>query len=70
MLKQEIIDKIRKDKTVKLLLALELNKSYPSIVRYIDNNDIILTTDAALNIISSHFNIPKEELLTTTKAAV
>lgn len=62
-LKNEILLKIRKNKRVRDRLQLSLDRSYFSILRYIDSNDIILTSATALQIISEETGIPQDQLL-------
>ena len=60
----EIIEVIRKNLVVRNRLALVLNKSYPTIQRYFDGNDEMLTTAGALKVISEELGKTNEEILT------
>lgn len=66
-LRTEIIEKIRKNKKLKLDLAYALDRSPSTIQRYLDNNDIMLTTEIALIKISNSLKVPKNNLLTETE---
>lgn len=63
MIKQSVINLIRKNKTCKTELQLVLDKSAPTIQRYIDDNDIMLTTAAAVSVIAKNLNIKESEVL-------
>ena len=62
-LKNEVLKTIRKNKRVRDRLQISLDKSYFAILRYIDGNNIILTSATALKIISEETGIPQQELL-------
>ena len=58
---------IRKSKKTKAKLQLALDKSAVTIQRYIDNNDIILTTVVALEAISEGLEIDVNQILDSKK---
>lgn len=62
-LKSSVLDNIRLNKRIRNRLQLELNKSYPTVQRYFDDNNPMLTTATALRIISEETGIPQSELL-------
>ena len=62
-LKSSVIELIRTNQRVRNRLQLSLNKSYPTIQRYFDNNSTRLTDATALRIISEETGIPQQELL-------
>jgi len=63
MIKQSVISKIRQSKTCKARLQLVLDKSAPTIQRYLDDNDIMLTTSAALEVIKNETGLTESEIL-------
>ena len=70
MITKKIISKIRKSKTCKAALQLVLNKQAPTIQRYLDTNDIMLTTHAALRVISMQLKVPQSEILEPIKTTI
>lgn len=62
-LKSSVIELIRTNQRIRNRLQLCLNKSYPTIQRYFDNNSTKLTDATALAIISEETGIPQQELL-------
>jgi len=58
-----VIEMIKSDNVVKNKLAISLNKSYVTIQRYINNNDVMLTTAAAMEVLRSELNLSNDELL-------
>ena len=67
MIKPKTMELIRKSKTTKAKLQLALDKSAVTIQRYIDNNDIILTTVVALEAISEGLEIDVNQILDSKK---
>lgn len=63
-LKDEILEAIRKSSQIKNRLQLELDKSYPTLNRWLKTNDDNLTKVQVLNIVSDELGIAKDELLT------
>jgi len=63
MIKQSVISKIRQSKTCKARLQLVLDKSAPTIQRYLDDNDIMLTTSNALNVIKAELGLKESQIL-------
>lgn len=63
-LRPEIVEVIRKNQVIRNTLALVLNKSYPTIQRYFDDNDEILTTASSLKVIRENLGKTDKELLT------
>lgn len=64
-LKQEVIEAIRGDQGTRNRLMYELNISYPTMQRYLDNNSDNLTKAGTLNLISEITGIDKDNLLET-----
>lgn len=63
VLKNEIIQKIKKDKVLKLQLALLLNKAHFTIERYLKTEDSALTENInALLLIAKHYNTTISEI--------
>lgn len=62
-LKESVIDHIKGDNTIKNKLAIALNKSYPTIQRYIKSNSRLLTMEDALSVLRIELNMSNEELL-------
>lgn len=63
MIKNSIIEQIRTNKVLKAELQIVLDKSAPTIQRYLDENDIMLTTDAALTTIAKSLGIKKNTIV-------
>lgn len=66
MIQQKVIDMMKrseKSKICKARLQLELDKAAPTIQRYLDDNDIMLTTAKALAVIRDVFQLTDEEIL-------
>jgi hypothetical protein len=63
MIKQSVITKIRQSKTCKARLQIALDKSAPTIQRYLDDNDIMLTTSNALNVIKAELGLKESQIL-------
>jgi hypothetical protein len=68
MIKQNVIALIRKSKVAKAKLQIELDKAAPTIQRYLDDNDVMLTTHAALKVIKEEFGLKEEEIMETQTA--
>ena len=68
MVTNKILKQIRHSKKCKAALQLSLDKAAPTIQRYLDNNDIMLTTDTALNTIAEHLKVDKSEILIKQQA--
>lgn len=62
-LKQSVLDQILTNQQLQNRLQLAFNKSYFSIRRWAQSNDVILTTVTALQIISEETGIPQHELI-------
>lgn len=62
-LKQNVIDIIKKDNVIKNKLAIALDKSYPTIQRYVSGNKIELTTAIAMEVLRNELGKSNEELL-------
>ena len=67
MINKKTMALIRKSKKTKAKLQLALDKSAVTIQRYIDNNDIILTTVVALEAISEGLEIDVNQILDSKK---
>lgn len=63
MIQESVIQKIRKSKSCKLKLQIALDKSAPTIQRWLGTNDIKLTTSKALEVIRSEFKLTDKEIL-------
>lgn len=61
-LKEKTLKQIRNSKICKAKLQIALNKSAPTIQRYLDENNIMLTTITALNVISQEIKIDISDL--------
>ncbi len=61
-LKEQTLKQIRNSKICKAKLQIALNKSAPTIQRYLDENNIMLTTITALTVISQEINIDVSDL--------
>jgi len=61
-LKEKTLKQIRNSKICKAKLQIALNKSAPTIQRYLDENNIMLTTITALTVISQEINIDVSDL--------
>lgn len=60
---------IRKNMKCRNRLAFELNKSQQTIARWLDDNDILLTTAAALQIIREETGLTDDEILVQEPAS-
>ncbi len=65
-----VLDLIRNSKICKARLQIALDKSAPTIQRYLDDNDIMLTTAVALDVIQSEFELREEQILETETTKV
>lgn len=68
MIQQNVIDLLRKSKIAKAKLQIALDKAPPTIQRYLDDNDVMLTTHAALKVIKEEFGLKEEEIIETQTA--
>jgi hypothetical protein len=64
-LTQKVIDELKRNKRARARLQLDLNKSEYTINKYISENDIMLTTAAALVIIREELKMEDSEILET-----
>jgi hypothetical protein len=64
-LTQKAIDALKNNKRARARLQLDLDKSEYTINRYIDSNDIMLTTATALVILREELKMADSELLET-----
>lgn len=55
---------IRNSRICKAKLQIALDKSAPTIQRYLDDNDIMLTTRASLDVIQGEFGLTETQILT------
>lgn len=62
-LRDNIIDLIKVDKIIKSKLAIALNKSYPTIQRYINENSIQLTIAVSMEVLRNELGKSNDELL-------
>jgi len=63
MIQEQVIKQIRKSKSCKLRLQVALDRSAPTIQRWLDTNDIMLTTSKALEVIRSEFKLSDKQIL-------
>lgn len=59
----DVIEVIKSNNVIKNKLAIALNKSYITIHRYINNNDVMLTTAVALEVLRTELKMTNEEIL-------
>jgi hypothetical protein len=69
MIKQNVIELLRNSKVGKARLQIALDKAAPTVQRYLDDNDIMLTTAKALEVIKTEFNLTELEILETENVA-
>lgn len=69
MINKKTMELLRKSKKTKAKLQLALDKSAATIQRYIDSNDIMLTTAIAVTAIANGLNIPKSKVLCDCKGS-
>ena len=69
-IKNNVLEKVRQSKVCKAKLQIALDKSAPTIQRYLDDNDIMLTTASSLAVISKEFGLKEKEILKTEKTNV
>lgn len=62
------MESIRTNKVLKAKLQIALDKAAPTIQRYLDNNDIMLTTAAALTVIRDELVLTDDQILETVNA--
>lgn len=58
-LKQEVIDKIKDNDPVIFQIATVMNRKYRTVIYWLTNNDIILTTSTILTIIKDSGEFPE-----------
>lgn len=66
---KKVITRIKEDQPLRLKLALSLKVGERTISNYADADDIMLTTDKALGIISEHTGLTRSEILTKKQTA-
>lgn len=64
-IKQEVLDLLKNNSKARYRLCYEFNAHMNAINRWIDSNDIKLTTPMGLNAISEELEIKKSEILKT-----
>jgi hypothetical protein len=62
-IKQEVIERLKGSQKAKNRLAYEFNKHVATINRWIDTNDVMLTTKQALKAISEELELKEKEIL-------
>ncbi|MGA6117481.1 hypothetical protein [Sphingobacterium anhuiense] len=62
-LKQSVIEVIKSDNVLKNRIAIALNKSYPTIQRYVNSNSMNLTMECTLMVLRQELKLTNEELL-------
>lgn len=65
MISQSMLQKIRHSRVCKARLQIVLDKAAPTIQRYLDDNDIMLTTKPAVDVIKEEFGVTEEEIFET-----
>lgn len=68
-IKTKVLEKIDGNKSIVSRLCLELNKAYPTIRKWINENDDNLTKAAALQIIREELNLTDDQILDRQKEA-
>lgn len=63
MIKPKYLKQINDSRKCKALLQIALDKSELTINRYVNDNDIMLTTSAALSVIRDFTGVTVDELL-------
>ncbi|GEM_PF-5150575 len=61
-LKESVLNYLKEDNKVKTMLSFNLNKSYPTITKWIRDGSDQLTLAASLKTISDCMNVPVEDL--------
>lgn len=69
MLSKTALERIRQSKKCRIALQYAMNKTDATIYRWLDENNIILTTVAALQIIREETGLTDDEILEQTPAA-
>lgn len=62
MIAQNILEQIRHNRICKAKLQIALDKAAPTIQRYLDDNDIMLTTKPAIDVIKECFGVSDDEI--------
>lgn len=62
-LKKNIIEELRRNPGIRGRLCADLGKSYPTVQRWVEENHTMLTTAAALRIISEEMGLTNDEIL-------
>ncbi|PPK99040.1 hypothetical protein SAMN05444682_115107 [Parapedobacter indicus] len=62
-LRNDVVERLKRDQHLRTKLALELRRSYATIQRYVNDNSELLTTATALRIISEELGIDRSDLL-------
>lgn len=63
MISEKALKKIRVSKVCKAKLQIALDKAAPTIQRYLDDNDILLTTKVALDVIREETGLTESEII-------
>lgn len=66
-IKKEVIEKIKGDKEIVARLCGSLNKSYPTIHRWLDENHELLTTASALKVLREELGLTDAQILEESK---
>ncbi|MGV6946968.1 hypothetical protein [Sphingobacterium kyonggiense] len=61
-LKESVLNHLKDDNKIKTMLSFNLNKSYPTITKWIREDSDQLTLASALKTISEYLDIPVDEL--------
>ena len=63
MIRKKIIKALKYDKTAKAKLQLALDKSAPTIERYLTTNDVMLTTAKSIAVIKEATGLKEDQIL-------
>lgn len=66
---RNILKIARKNNVLVARLVQETGKSYPTVLRWFDNNSEMLTTASALKVICEELNMTQEQVLEKQKTA-
>jgi len=69
MIKQLYLDQVNASPVCKAQLQIALGKSYSAIQRYVNENNILLTTATALSVLKKFTGVSERELLEQKQTA-
>lgn len=67
MIRQNVLDTVRHNTRCKAELQIALDRGASTIQSYLDTNNIMLTTAAALTVIRKYTNLTDSKILTSTR---